>query len=137
MNCSHDDSADKHIVGNSKKLDSIIQKIPANINHVFFISPDSKCLFCDKKIFDLINNDKVLVFSSYDKYRLFLSKKMSANLIEVEESEYKSLFSERYFEFSKYLFVENHQIKWIQNITPQYIDTLLAKINENFKKTDY
>ncbi len=128
FSCSDKENNFNTMIKNNKKMDSVLNTLPVSAQHIFFISPTSKCLFCDKQIFELVSNQNVIVFASPEKYILFM-KDRKINLREISESDFRDLFSKKYADFSKYVLIEDKQIKWIQNITPQYVDTLLDKIN--------
>lgn len=122
--------ANLSLVKNNQSLDSIIQLLPNDIMHVFFVSPSSKCLYCDKKIFSsIIKNDKIAIVSTYDKKEMFLPDNKKIIFLEIPEDLYNNLFTVDFIDLSKYIYLEDKKIKWMQNITPQYLDTIIQHIN--------
>jgi len=116
------------IIQSEEKLDSILNILPHEVRHVFFISPFSKCLYCDRSLFILSQKDNVRIITTFEKKKVFEKDVLSDNIIILSEEEYNHLFQEKYWHLDKYIKVINNRIVWIQNITPQYIDTLISKI---------
>lgn len=126
VSCSQ--KSNNEIIQSDEKLDSILNTLPYKVQHVFFISPISKCLYCDRSLFILSQKDNVRIITTFEKKKVFEKDVLSDNIIILSEEEYNHLFQEKYWHLDKYIKVINNRIVWIQNITPQYIDTLISKI---------
>jgi hypothetical protein len=99
---------------------------------VILISPNSRCLGCDKKFYDFYNtiptNSDVYFISCYSKDRLF-NKENNNKIYIIDEETFSQIFNE-YIDFSRIILVQDNSVKKEFIVTTDYQDTLLSYIQK-------
>ncbi len=102
--------------------------------YLIFISPNSRCLLCDKKMYEisekLSSQKKLYLISTFEKDRLFSSAD-SKNLFEIPEEQYYRTFSHKFSEFSRLVIIKDAEVQNILLITAQNSDTIVNFLNKN------